>query len=251
MNRKLVSCTALTLTAAAVLVAAPRARAALTPEQQCQKGRHDAAGKYAKCELTATRKFLASGDFTEYQEAASKCRVKYTDTWLKLRTKASATGSTCDNPRFLDFGNAVVDLLTGLTWEKKDSPGGGFNFANPHDADNPYSWNAVGAGGAADGTAFTGFLPSLNTSPCTFTGYCDWRLPTRAELQTILSEPYPCTTSPCIDPIFGPTVALAYWSATTYATGPTDAWSVGFGNGFVSFSVKSTNFYVRAVRGGL
>ena len=70
---------------------------------------------------------------------------------------------------------------------------------------------------APTGTAFTDFLYNLNGGPygCTsdygythqdggFAGHCDWRLPTIAELQTILLAPYPCGTSPRIDPIFWP-----------------------------------------------
>jgi hypothetical protein len=70
------------------------------------------------------------------------------------------------------------------------------------------------------------------------------------ELQTTLKDPFPCGTSPCIDPVFGPTVAFFYWSATTHATGPIFAWVVGFNNGLVTGDNKFNNNYVRAVRGG-
>src|SRR5258705_276721 len=78
-----------------------------------------------------------------------------------------------------------------------------------------------------------------------------WRLPTIVELQTILLDPYPCGTSPCIDPVFGPTVANRYWSATTFATSPTDAWYVYFNDGFVAKNNKFGGYDVRAVRAGL
>ena len=73
------------------------------------------------------------------------------------------------------------------------------------------------------------------------------------ELQTILLDHYPCLTSPCIDPVFGPTVASSYWSATTYVPGdPIYAWYVGFDIGFLSASNKVyVELYVRAVRTGL
>ncbi len=83
-----------------------------------------------------------------------------------------------------------------------------------------------------------------------FAGYTDWRIPTVFELQTILLASYPCGTSPCIDPIFGPTSAGVYWSSTTYASNPSAAWFVLFNNGFVNFALKSFTDHVRAVRGG-
>jgi hypothetical protein len=152
----------------------------------------------------------------------------------------------------------VTDSATGLMWEKKTTAvGSGVNLADPHDVDNQYHWSATGT--AADGTAFTDFLVKLNTIPC-FAGHCDWRLPSEdgqngagaKELESILLAPFPCGTSPCIDPIFGPTAADAYgyWSATTDAALPSLAWLVDFGNGYAFNRLKDGNGYVRAVRTG-
>jgi len=132
------------------------------------------------------------------------------------------------------------------------------NLADPHDVDNVYFWSAGGGGTTfPDGTMFTDFLAKLNgassdgvTLTGCFAGHCDWRLPTIVELQTILLDPYPCGTSPCIAPVFGPTVALSYWSATPIATGPDSAWLVFFNDGFVNSDGKVANDYVRAVRTG-
>jgi hypothetical protein len=179
--------------------------------------------------------------------AVSKCRVKYTAEWSQLQTMASGTGSICDNTRFKDNGDGTVtDRLTQLQWEKKT------HDATVHDMDDLYSWSAGGEGfAAADGTAFTSFLATLNNDGC-FVGQCDWRLPTIYELQTILLDGYPCATSPCIDQtIFGPTAADYYWSATALATDPTDAWNVFFDPGYVGYSHTGSSYYVRAVRGGL
>jgi len=162
--------------------------------------------------------------------------------------------------RFKDnLDGTVTDHETGLQWEQKTTTvGSGVNLADPHDADNYYTWNTIFGGTTPNGTAFTDFLPKLNggsndgvTFTGCFAGHCDWRLPTIVELQTILLDPYPCGTSPCIDPVFGPTVDGVYWSATTFAPGPGNAWNVYFGSGLVDSLYKIDGNFVRAVRAGL
>ena len=214
-------------------------------------GRYTAASKYAACEQKAFAKYFGGKDFD--QKAVSKCRVKYTDVWAKLRAAAqkAPTVETCDADRFVDNGDGTVtDNLTGLQWERKTDD------ASVHDKDNSYTWTDQGDANStdADGTAYTGFLAALNGGGC-FAGQCDWQLPTQLELQTILSEPFPCTASPCIDEVlFGPTVADAYWSSTTLVTSRDFAWLVLFGTGQggqVFFNGKFILRPVRAVRGGL
>jgi len=179
-----------------------------------------------------------------------------------LRCASGCTFDTsgCFAQRFVDNGNGTVtDHETGLQWEQKTTTvGSGVNLADPHDVDNPYTWNTVIGGTTPNGTAFTDFLLRLNgassdgvTLTGCFAGHCDWRLPTVVELQTILLKPYPCETHPCIAPVFGPTVASAFWSATTDATNPLSAWFVYFHQGFVFYDNKTGGFYVRAVRAGL
>lgn len=137
------------------------------------------------------------------------------------------------------------DNLTGLEWEQKTDD------ASIHDADNIYRWSDPLEELGADGTVFTSFLVTLNSGAC-FASQCDWRLPTRAELQTILSQPHPCTTSPCADQaVFGPTATDGYWSSTTVVTLPHYAWYVNFYDGFANFGPKGGVAAVRAVRGGL
>jgi hypothetical protein len=48
----------------------------------------------------------------------------------------------------------------------------------------------------------------------------------------------------------GMTVANNYWSATTNADNPNNAWNVNFNNGNVNNDNKDNNNYVRAVRAG-
>jgi Protein of unknown function (DUF1566) len=218
------------LVAGALLLGASTAHA--------QKSLYVAAAKYAQCELKAVGSFVTDDD--QFENKLSKCRVKYANRWVRLS----------DAPRFVDNGDGTVaDNLTHLVWEQKGSMDDVENLGDPHDADNRYTWSAVYFGTAADGTIYTSFLSDLNGG-C-FAGQCDWRLPTRTELQTILlPERYPCATGPCIDPIFGPAAPLYYYSSTTDGTSNV-AWVVGFINGFVAPGLKSIAFHVRAVRGGL
>lgn len=239
-----------TLVALAVVVLLASAASASTPEEQCQKGRYTASAKYAACQLKALAKRYSGGLSSTYDAASGKCSAKYVAVWARLEAKATGSGSSCDHPRFADNGDGtVIDRLTGLRWEQKTSLDTVVNLGNPHDADNAYTWTAGGEGFTApDGAAFTSFLSALNGG-C-FAGQCDWRLPTLAELQTIQLAPSPCGTTPCIDPVFGPTAPLKYWTGTTFAT-PTDAWEVEFNQGFAANDTKSLADRVRAVRGGL
>ena len=196
---------------------------------------------------------------------------------LQVLDAAQPTPTPTPTPppgRFVDNGDGTVtDTETGLQWEQKTGTvGTPVNCAqtaclDPHDVNNRYTWcldantNSFcdNPGDPPDGGAFTDFLVKLKTPPC-FAGHCDWRLPSEdgqnapftgpKELESILLAPDPCGTSPCIDPIFGPTVADLYWSATSDATVPAFAWFVYFDNGFVFNNLKGNTHHVRAVRNG-
>lgn len=225
--------------------------ATLTPQEACESARTKAAARYASCQLQAQSKYPS--DFGLAFKKVTKCRQRYARTWPKLQEKFAGTGTTCDQDRFTTGPATITDNLTGLEWERKTNIDDNLNPTDPHDGDNYYSWSSTGS--AADGTAFTQFLPALNGA-C-FAGQCDWRLPTRDELQTILYDD-PATgfcpiSGPCIDPIFGPTKPNPYWSATAASPQhPQYAWHVNFVAGVVERSWgKAVPWYVRAVRGGL
>jgi len=245
----------------AALLTLPAAHAAAaSDDEKCLAGRASAKGKYELC----VQKWLARyyGGSSIDNVMLAKCRIKYAAAWARLQTLDEST--TCTQPRFVDNGDGTVsDNFTGLTWEKKSDDGG------PHDKDTTHTWTA-GAPYWGSGTAFQVFL-ATDLNAAGFAGANDWRLPTFAELQTILlPEPYPCTTTPCVDAVFntacnpgcsntvcscttaGP--AGSYWTSTTHPGGAVadNAWDVYFGDGFGLFDNKvNSNNFVRAVRGGL
>lgn len=233
--------------------------AAISDADKCEAAKNTIAGKYAFCRQKAEAKAVKTGDPADY----SKCDTNFSGKWATAETNGGGMCPTDGDAanvqsyvaadanlialkltgvRFVDNGDGTItDTQTSLMWEKKD------DAELVHDKDNRYSWATIGEfvsevnGYSAAGTAQAGLG-----------GHSDWRMPTSAELQTILLEPVPCGTIPCIDSIFGPTVASLYWSSTTYSGDPTTGAFIVHFNGGNVFSVSKLYFYyVRAVRGGL
>jgi hypothetical protein len=169
-------------------------------------------------------------------------------------------------PRYVANGDGtVMDNLTGLMWEQQTSTCSGEVTCYS----NIYTWASTSTLSLADGTLFTGFIAGLNGgdyySPSAgqdvsagpgscFANHCDWRIPTIAELQTIIESTAPgCDSgSPCVDPAFGPTQASNYWSSSALADNTQNAWVVYFFDGQVfgpgGVGVKLSLYYARAVR---
>lgn len=261
------------LVVSGVLVLLPHIAWAIEPAIKCEAKKLKAAGKYSDCRFKATAKSVTKGGVAEF----SKCDAKFNAKWTAAENgpACSTTGDAArvfdhivfitddlvlvlDGPRFVDHGNGTVtDTSTGLMWEKKSGTevDGVINYGDPHDPDNYYQWSSSGS--APDGSVFTDFLGRLNDCGTSdgnnitggFAGHCDWRIPTSAELQTILAAPYNCINPhPCIDPIFGTTAAAVHYSSTTHSDIATHVWFVGFYDGLVQESAKGGFAWVRAVR---
>jgi hypothetical protein len=146
---------------------------------------------------------------------------------------------------YQDNGDGTIrDKRTALTWEKLSDDG------SIHDQDNVYSWD----------DAF-GKIDDLNTTPC-FAGFCDWRVPNRFELESIVdlgtadpavSAPFDTGCSPgCTVLTCSCTYSGVYWTSSSAATAESIGWAVNFFFGSVNRNyIKATDsYFVRAVRGG-
>ena len=112
---------------------------------------------------------------------------------------------------------------SGLTWELKTDDG------SVHDKDNTYRWG--GAGAEKTGTIFFDDWNSLlsATKSEKLCGFDDWRVPTIDELKTLATN---TGTKPMLDTnVFPLTLAMPYWSVTTYQHYPEHAQTVDFATG--------------------
>jgi hypothetical protein len=78
-----------------------------------------------------------------------------------------------------------------------------------------------------------------------FAQFNDWRLPTYAELQSIVDyDRYDAA----IVPLFKNTFSNSYWSSSKDSSSPEYRWSIDFKYGKTSTTIKSKEHYVRCVR---
>ena len=154
---------------------------------------------------------------------------------------------------YQDNGDGTItDLNTGLMWEKKSADG------SDHDVTKVFPWSSLVQATIWD------WIDAINTEVANgvgFAGYNDWRIPNVRELLSIADYG---RLNPSVDPAFNnnlspgctvltcsaTTIRDFYWSSTTVATIPLDAWEVEFFSGAISAALKGGSHAVRAVRGG-
>ena len=118
-----------------------------------------------------------------------------------------------------DAGDGTVtDSDTGLVWQQANPAGSGV------------TWDAANQGCIA--------LKLGNAS--------DWRLPTLAELSTLIDFN---KSNPATPNVLQTNVTLGYWSATPLANGSGNAWTVSFVIGTEQAAQVTSNNHVRCVRG--
>jgi hypothetical protein len=110
-------------------------------------------------------------------------------------------GVSWPEPRFEQYGEVVLDRLTGLTWARN---------ANP--AEFPLTWQE-----ALD------YISGMNKEKAF--GYSDWRLPNRRELRSLVSHQTKKPALPEGHPFTNIFLGW-YWTSTTAVINPAYAWYV-------------------------
>lgn len=179
-------------------------------------------------------------------------------------TKLDATGDEMDDPN--SSWNCVRDNITGLIWEVKTVP----TATDLHSSIHSYTWYQEENNGEFDGD-ITGSAASCGLTECNTTEYLtqvnaqglcnfrDWRLPTHAELLSIVH--FGRVAKPMLDVTYFPyatnslTAPVWYWTQDSSAdgissVGAQNAWAIDFASGNDNFLDKSTAARIRLVRAG-
>jgi Protein of unknown function (DUF1566) len=188
--------------------------------------------------------------------------------YTKICNSGQSAGSgTCPASPALGAGTndwgCTRDNVTSLIWEIKTA-----GVTELRSTAHTYAWYSTDAAtnggneGSVGSNTCAATLPSSQCNTKAFAtavnavGLCgatDWRLPNRKELQSIVDygKPSFSPAQPVVDLGYFPnTRRYYYWSSSSYAGGPTDAWYVEFVLGYEDAIAKSAGYHVRLVRGG-
>ncbi|MCI5124237.1 MAG: DUF1566 domain-containing protein [Candidatus Electrothrix sp. AR5] len=156
----------------------------------------------------------------------------------------------------------VQDKVTGLIWEVKTDDGGLHNKGDKYTWYNTDPTTNGGANGSADngGDICYGYNSGDSATLCNTeayvkrvnaAGWCgasDWRMPTRKELDSLVSYD---RSAPAIDIEYFPyTPNSRVWSGSPYANSSDYAWVANFNGGGANTSSDSKTYPVRLVRVG-
>ena len=228
------------------------------PTLRCQQSKLAAQGDLDLCLALNSANMLKGA-----LDHSAECQQGLTKALATIDALAAKEGTAC---RYVDNHDGTVsDLNTALMWEQTTGTIGG-----PHQPDSDRREQPVrvddrrqlsGRSGVhgVSGYAEQRRIVQRRGSPSPITGcfasHCDWRLPSIVELQEIVdASATDCGSGgPCIDPAFGPTQSVGYWSSDTISYDPTSAWSTDFAHADVTYGLKAGYHRLRsrAVRSGL
>ena len=162
-------------------------------------------------------------------QAVSNCLVAPFAVGLMFLSSSVFAAETQSSSAFLDNNDGTVShRTTGLTW-KRCAEGQSWTGSTCTGTAATYTWDDAKA---------------LNTS---FAGLRDWRLPTIAELATLVDGE---RFNPAVNATMFPNAPTAgFWSASLVAEGQGYAWRINFYFGD-SENDRSDSVHVRLVRGG-
>lgn len=131
-------------------------------------------------------------------------------------------------------GALITDGWTGLVWDRC-SLGQTWDGSTCSASPTPYNWQAA-------------LQAARDANTNNYLGHRDWRLPNIKELKSLAEQR---CWSPAIDSSYFPsTLNSMYWSVSSYAPVPSNAWGVAFDGGSDRDYGKGSPFYVRLVRSG-
>ena len=149
------------------------------------------------------------------------------------------TGVEWPSPRFTDNGNGTMtDSLTGLIWLKDatcNDTVGGVEKTNGY-----LSWNEALAWSNGMGDGSCGLIDGSKPG--------DWRLPSRKEMKSLVNRQLVVNALGLVSSGFQNVQANSYWTSSTNAGTPANAWYICMNNGHIYNLPKSEVSYVLPVR---
>lgn len=170
-------------------------------------------------------------------------------------TGAGASRTTAFAFTPVSGGDCIQDNVTGLMWEGKTAAAGlraatnSYTWLNSDTATNGGAAGTVNGGTCSGSTACDTQTYAAAVNAAKVCGFSDWRLPTVAELTTLVDSGV--ASGAAADAAIANQRAASYWTATPKASlgDTTGAWIVDFATGAVGYTAKGTPAAVRLVRG--